>query len=1066
MLKHRILWLTGMLLALCSCSDEKPEAILNESEIAFGEKLASISPDSGDVNRFYIGTEDGVVYVYHADNNHIDTLHTSFDRIYRVVRDNKEDSIFWVGTRNMGMFRCKLADDSLHAEKQYTIPARNKETKFSAYDISLQNEGIYVATSHGVFVVKEETESMMVPIFVEPKKEDPGYLNPVVYNCFKTCCGRLYCGGARGLKWIDIQKGDDTITCMKGNLKNIVVRGDSIFALCEKSLKIYDVAKEKERDSITLKHPAQLYFYDPMEGVNYLINDNDIQLFKDFDIKNPKEYKDVSIHRTLRPSTCHNIIVDDSVRQQSLLVSRNSIMRIGHHQDVFNSFGKIEYACTDKNSIYYLIGRKLYRQQTDAKGEKMEAFLCRDISKDVRFMTVMDDVLYYIDTDNKAYRVKLHGSYFWNSICSIWSLEKEIKPTMEKETTAIGKNRQQVFVGVRDGFCRLEKADSSIELSDENPFITAFTQDRNENMVLSTLNEGIFREKNGKFVSVNNTEKIQFIRDVAIDSKNAVWFLTNRHIYHQQEDSTFKVEYDAVGYSRLLLLNDNPYGIGEHGIHSFKDSTDYLVDVVFNPNACVALNGKLYCGSGNGVYVFDNHNKGGMTVKFNDAFKPFSRTNILIFLVLLLVIIIGFWYYDRFRLSRRSILSHKKDLVERIANLTIAEAYLSEETNRKISDLSREVANINASNGKKALAEVQRLSKEIQRVTASVPFELRPKLMKSAEDIKKGKLPGWESYVRASEEAVATHSISQIVFQLNANASLMEKVAIMQQRLERYIVMFDYSPSRKYAYNIEGVTSKVKAIVISDELDIFEKNAKIDEIIGSLSTDHGKSVMAEYISEQLRTAKKLERQSQDDPIISNICSKYNEHLSQVDTLKAGEGMLQFLEKLLLTNQRLCVMQELITIRQQVEKTFGRLKMLEKERAEDKRNGVSDPWKEERQWKEKESIEGEIPEVPGRILRSIERLYDCLHHCCDWQPLAKMDLKVSNQEGKIFPLMLTIPKNLVPFEHYCDLLGGNQKSLYRAKTKLEGLLSVVQDDIKSYAEQEPASISCVIVRVFA
>ena len=93
------------MLSLLSCgSDEKRFLPMNEAEIYFNETLASISCDAVDINRFYIGTENGTVYVYHADNNHLDTLKTDFDRIYKVVRASDGDrDVYWLGVRNQGL---------------------------------------------------------------------------------------------------------------------------------------------------------------------------------------------------------------------------------------------------------------------------------------------------------------------------------------------------------------------------------------------------------------------------------------------------------------------------------------------------------------------------------------------------------------------------------------------------------------------------------------------------------------------------------------------------------------------------------------------------------------------------------------------------------------------------------------------------------------------------------------------------------------------------------------------------------------------------------------------------
>ena len=63
-------------LLLTSCNDDKKLSTLNESEIFFEETLSSISKDGIDENIFYVGTEDGIVYIYNSDNQHLEKITT------------------------------------------------------------------------------------------------------------------------------------------------------------------------------------------------------------------------------------------------------------------------------------------------------------------------------------------------------------------------------------------------------------------------------------------------------------------------------------------------------------------------------------------------------------------------------------------------------------------------------------------------------------------------------------------------------------------------------------------------------------------------------------------------------------------------------------------------------------------------------------------------------------------------------------------------------------------------------------------------------------------------------
>ena len=133
-MRYTFLMLLGLF--LIGCSEEKRSMSLNESEVFFEETLASISKDHLKDNIFYIGTEDGIVYIYNSENQHLEKITTAFDRIYKVVRDSAGN--YWIGTRNMGLFCCDLKGDSLCVKKRHRrfyIPLKSKTTQYSASDI-------------------------------------------------------------------------------------------------------------------------------------------------------------------------------------------------------------------------------------------------------------------------------------------------------------------------------------------------------------------------------------------------------------------------------------------------------------------------------------------------------------------------------------------------------------------------------------------------------------------------------------------------------------------------------------------------------------------------------------------------------------------------------------------------------------------------------------------------------------------------------------------------------------------------------------------------------------------
>ncbi len=1034
-------FLAAWFLLLCfeACREDVPQAVLNESEIAFDHRLSTISLDTFDDNRYYIGTEDGSVIVYQSVDGSSDILSTPFDRIYRVVRDSVDN--YWIGTRNMGVFRCCKHSDRLDTLRRYTIPASGKKTQYSVYDICIKGSEAYFATSHGLFLMSDSSQSMLRPLRVEPYADGTSRLHPVVYSHILDAGNNtLYCSSAHGLVGINTVS-KETYVCLKADLHCIALHGDSIFALAKSAIRIYDMKEHKERDSINLDVPAQLYYYEPAQKVNYLICDNSLQLVEDKNLKNRGQYKCVDLRRTVRPSTCRNIIVNDTARRQSLMVTRNSIIRMCHHQDAFNSFGAVDHACADGDNIYYIIGHKLYRQN---KNDSV-AHHIKDISHDVRFMTVKDDVLFFVDSDNRAYRAKLCGSYLWNSI---WSSNSEITPRLPKDVTAIGKNRQRVMVGVRDGFCNLNAANDTIILGDEEPFVTAIRQKSDGSIVLCTLNEGIFVEEKGVFSQVHATDTIHFIRDVAAEG-NSLWFINNRHLYHLMEDGTLTSE-EAQGYSRLLVASGHVYGIGERGMHDFTDKTDYFVDVPFNPDACLVADGKVYCGSGSGVFCFGMlrmHNgveMGAQKISFENGFWPFSRKSLLILSVLTIMIVVALWIIDRYRLSRKNVTGHKADLIGRLGLLNEARTFLEKDTREHIDRLKSQVAAVDVAGGRKALSAMRSYSTQVQSLTATVSMELRDELGKQTARLKSSCMEQKEQYVKDTQREIAHKNIRTMLFQLEQNRTLLLPSEKMKRVVENYHFLFKAKKNKRpYALYIEGISQKVEDIATDESLTLQQQLKMLNETIAELATEERRKELEDILHSGAKetatlkaTAGTIGRSGVGEDVGSPIekealCvvwadaieTKYRELKRAVSSL-VPDKVYDTVCDIVYTNQCLYELDILSKVCSEVAKdNFG------------------------------SSESKEVNEF-------IEKFYKCLNSSRDEEVIKAIKLKTDNQEGRILALAVAC-EHLFPFsgKKYSEILKvkANDSSLSRAKGVLLTKLDEGKDFIREHTRKNPTSI---------
>ena len=148
-MRYTFLMLLGLF--LIGCSEEKRSMSLNESEVFFEETLASISKDHLKDNIFYIGTEDGIVYIYNSENQHLEKITTAFDRIYKIVRDSAGN--YWINTSGnavieeyMGYIAPEHIDQKHGAfllRPKRRLPMRKEKTWSFLYSAEIQKDPIF-----------------------------------------------------------------------------------------------------------------------------------------------------------------------------------------------------------------------------------------------------------------------------------------------------------------------------------------------------------------------------------------------------------------------------------------------------------------------------------------------------------------------------------------------------------------------------------------------------------------------------------------------------------------------------------------------------------------------------------------------------------------------------------------------------------------------------------------------------------------------------------------------------------------------------------------------------------
>lgn len=1077
-------------LLLTSCNEDKKLSTLNESEIFFEETLSSISKDGIDENIFYVGTEDGIVYIYNSDNQHLEKITTDFDRVYKVVRDTITDKepVYWVGTRNMGLFRCELKNNTFIMKEKhgrFYIPTAGKATKYSAYDISIQKSGVYVATSHGLLKVPkrtDENDSTLIILSPESYKEKPDSLRPVVAGNLQQYKDQyLFCASDSGLLRVELSSDRLDKFFPQKNIKNVVIRNDSIYSLIGNSVIVTDYKGEGEK-SFELKLPAQLYYYDETTQINYFISNHTIQLVKDADLYNPDKYKQVQTRRSIR-TKCHNVIVNDLLHRQSLLVTIHSITRVGHHQDVFNSYGNVKLACTDNDNVYYLIDTKIYRQ----KKNEIKAYPFKDITKgtkDIRFMEVLNDELYYVDSNHEIYKANLYSNYFFNSIFS-WDEHIKQDPDKKKDVTAIGKDKNNIYVGVRDGFRNLNDINTDIPLKDlstnvsvPDPFITKFVADGDKTL-FCTLNDGIFCGKDNEFTRIPESNIYSFIRDMGIDSvRNSRICLLTNHGFYQQNDSTFNKIVDLSGYNKLLVLDsDHIYGVPNFGINNLCDSMEYFVDIQFNPMACLVVDNKIIAGSSNGVYVFssDLSKEDGLvetaetyyTIDFDEQ-DYFSRKNILIFVLILLAFIVGLWWSDRYRMSRHAIQTYKDGLILRLDELNTVREHLDAETIKEIDGLVSEVESVDVSGKKKALTKLREISLWIMELTGRVPSMLIQILQEQISQIKKSGQNDAPNYIEKTNEAIKNHTLLRLGGQVRANTQWLSETQSILGKLSNYKSLFSNLPI------IPGVTDEINK-VLKLAKSPNEQVLQIEELAGKINDATSKDKIKTYIETKIEECSSAQPYfEKDTEFYSTLDLIKEDYYGVINSMTSADDMTEVMKLIPAIDRNLSIFLILKNIRTLLPEYNEANSDYEKKRKENdtrKKEGFyalkDESIRDKDDAEEKKRLES-CNLVSAEITKNIDVLYKKFARGSEMDLLKTLEISIKESEGRQFMqanlLALLMTGVDIPVSRYKNLFGVNDQSLRRARRDLAKQLESHRQDIIVYAEKNKTSIAILLLKL--
>ena len=655
----------------------------------------------------------------------------------------------------------------------------------------------------------------------------------------------LVCASDRGVLKVDMTT-DKVNPLVSQKAYGIALNGNAIMALVSGDSLLKVDLRGNRLAAISLPHPAQRYFYDSANAMNYLLSDGHVQLFRDNELARPDTWQQMNVGMSM-PVNCRNIIVGNSGQHQSLLVGKYSLFRVANHQDVFNSTGEVRLACAEGRHIYYLVGTRLFRQDLDGRNEAVQL---KDISGgtgDIRFMQVLNGQLFYVDSDNKAYSAPLHSSYLINSLLSF---DRPVKPSLNREVTAMGVDASNVYVGIRDGLRNLHRADSCL---DNSVFITRFANGGAQT-AFATLNDGVFMGRDNRFLPIKGSRRFAFIRDVAfIPSQGQspdLYVLTNNSLLRSRGTDSLTFVRTATGYRRLLAADStHVYGVADFGIDNLLSSERLFPDIHFEPEACVVVDGKIYASSGSGVYVFgptavktapDHYT----TVRFVPK-SLFSRTNIVLLVLLVCAVVACVWYGDRRRRRMRAVRAMQERLRARVDELCRVSHLLDAHLCSTLDRWDCEIKNLHRLAPTEAVKQADSLNRDIQQASFKVPTVLALQLERQLGDLKtRKKVPSSKERKTASEQAREGGDVFEMARAIVDNDKWLRIVRDDEALVESLCLLFDNHVA------VKGMPYSYLAVLNSE----VEADEKLYNLYAVVANDK-KALEDKVAAETIATAK-------------------------------------------------------------------------------------------------------------------------------------------------------------------------------------------------------------------
>lgn len=765
---------------LYGCSDSKQMKTLGENEYYIGERLASVSADED--STFWIGGETGKIW--HVDGNRVSAYATGTDRIYKVAtRTNANgDTTCWLGGRNSGLQRWRLHNGKMEHEQTYSILFKGKE--YSAYDFAITANGIFTATSQGLYLLGNDKRFSLLYPALDSETAKAG-IPYIIYNLCTYGQQYLFAASIDGVLCIDLKTGHISWLHKGENVQYVAMYGNEVCALSGKKIYIEDVWG-KPIKTVDLAFIPRLYYR--VGKVHYILRSHSMVISEDL-----QHFITIPLRRD-SPKGCHNVMLSDYCSETSIFITDNAFWRIPFHSGHFNNKGIVVAACANSNEAYYLNSQnEVFRQYADDSVSVKVFSLPKE--EQVTEMAVSESRrLFYVNDRSELRTVDVGGCNLQNEVLSnIKTLYRSDKKVTALHLQTNGKE-ESIFLGVQDGLVIVDKNGIAKPVKGmEDKYITCFFSLPGTNSVyMGTMDDGVFYADRGRYTTIPGAKRLAFIRNLFVSGgyQPCLTVLTNHALVTPNRQDTLSLN----GYNRLVAIDDSLfYAFPEFGVQRYavmngkaKETGYYFKDIRFNSKASFCIGHTLYLVSEIGVLKMKPGEEDVPQYVVFDNNVVSIRLVLAVLLAVLALYGVFFWVHLCRRQERRKQMKLRiSDLKGRTQEMEKIAALLNEDEQEQIRQLMEDI-HVLQTNLKQTSLQISALSERIMYKNRDTALLLSKMLKKQIGELQNIRAYDCTMMLENAETALSQGSVSEIGERVMQNGLWLERYQKFTDNVAKY----------------------------------------------------------------------------------------------------------------------------------------------------------------------------------------------------------------------------------------------------------------------------------------